>query len=238
MCPDKLKIGILGGMGPGASCNLYSKMIDICQKKYSAVQDTDYPEMIIYSIGLEGFDETGIVDAKLVLNQLVKGIGLLNNAGADFIVMACNTVHCFIDELREISKAPILSIVEETAKQVKKAKVSSVALLASETTYKMKLYDSVFENHGVKFSVPDNKQVPTKAILEVMSGNVSEKTKDELLFLINSFDTGAIVLGCTELPLAVSQKDTPIKVFDSLHILAESALEKCYNVMTVKNYTS
>lgn len=56
------KIGVLGGMGPGSSANFYYKIIHYCQKKYQAVQDTDFPPLIIYSLPLSEFDESGIVD--------------------------------------------------------------------------------------------------------------------------------------------------------------------------------
>jgi len=69
-------MGILGGMGPEASSSFYHKILDISQKKYSAVQDNHYPELLIYSLALEGFDETGIQDEKLVLKQLSDGINL------------------------------------------------------------------------------------------------------------------------------------------------------------------
>ncbi|MCD4705270.1 hypothetical protein K8R66_04310, partial [bacterium] len=66
-------IGILGGMGPSASANLYKKIIELAQKELQAEQDTDYPPMVIYNLPLFGFDETGIVDEELVQDQLIKG---------------------------------------------------------------------------------------------------------------------------------------------------------------------
>ena len=67
-------IGVLGGMGPEASADFYQRVIAIFQKQFGAVQDTDYPPMLIYSLPLTGFDETGIVDATVVLGQLIAGV--------------------------------------------------------------------------------------------------------------------------------------------------------------------
>ena len=175
------KIGVLGGMGPESTADFYKKIIEISQNKYSAVQDTDYPEMIIYSLPLVGFDETGIVDREAVLKQLVLGIKLLNKAGADFIIMPCNTVHYFIEKLRKISKVPILSIIEETAKKIKSDNISSVALLASETTYKLKIYDSALKKEKISFTLPNENQKKqlTSLILKVMAGKSGNGERQE-----------------------------------------------------------
>ena len=70
-------IGVLGGMGPEASADLFQRMLSICQQEFGAVQDTDYPSMLIASFPLTGFDETGIRDAGAVLGQLTANIQLL-----------------------------------------------------------------------------------------------------------------------------------------------------------------
>ena len=108
-------IGVLGGMGPAASATLYANMIEYAQSKYNAVQDTDYPPIIIYSLPLSGFDETGITDENLVKKQLIKGVQILEDAGCDSIVIACNTVHVFHDDMQKAVTIPVLHIVEETA---------------------------------------------------------------------------------------------------------------------------
>ena len=120
------KIGILGGMGPEASANLYKLIIRLSQEKYDAKQDPDYPPMIINSIGLRGFDETGITNEDLVLEQLISENNVLYKAGCSFIVMACNTIHYFIDELRKNSKIPIISIIEETVKNIKQDNINKI----------------------------------------------------------------------------------------------------------------
>ena len=57
--------------GPGASANFYSSLISLAQKNYGAIQDNDFPEISLHSIGLNGFDETGITDCELVKSQLI-----------------------------------------------------------------------------------------------------------------------------------------------------------------------
>lgn len=228
------KIGILGGMGPEASANFYYSIINYCQKKYQAVQDTDFPPMIIYSLPLFGFDESGIIDKKLVLKQLICGINTLINSGCDFIVIPCNTVHLFINELRKKSNIPIISIMEETIKKIKQENIGVVGLLGSETTLKFKLYQNLLDKNNINYISIKEEEYPiiTQLILEVMSGKIKNKTKNNVLLIIKRMQqqsANAIVLGCTEIPLAISQKDVNIKIYNTIQILAESAVNYSIN---------
>lgn len=223
-------MGVLGGMGPEASAEFLNLSIRISQTKYKAVQDTDYTPTVLLSIPFEDFDETGIRDIDSVLKQLKKRVATLNKIDSDFIVIPCNTAHCFIEELRKYSKVPVLSIIEETAKRIVCDNISTVGLLASETTYAMKMYDNALQKEGIKVILPDDtgKKNITQLILEVMSGKVTTRTKRNTLSLIERMQdksADGIILGCTEIPIAIKPQDVNIKLYDTLEILAESALE-------------
>lgn len=227
------KLGILGGMGPAASARFYQEIIFLAQQKYGAVQDTDYPPMVLYSLPLQGFDETGIVDTKKVLFQLQKGIRLLVHAGCEVIVIPCNTVHCFIDELRSCSPVPILSIVEETVKRVYEGGLSSVGLLASATTYALALYEQALSLRQLSCIIPskEGKDLVTQLIVKAMAGKTGEEeTVKNLLEEFEIPSVGGIILGCTELPLVIDQTMTKIPLYSSISILAEAALEYCRKV--------
>lgn len=221
-------IGVLGGMGPATSANFYCAMIKYAQQKYGAVNDTDFPQIIINSLPLQGFDETGVLDKKLVLNQLKKGIRTLENAGSDFIAIPCNTVHCFIDELRNDSNIPILSIIEETIKVIQEKKIEPIGILGSETTLKLKLYENGLKENNISFCTLREEHYPiiTALILGIMGGS-SVDNKDVLNIIAEmSKSTKGIILGCTELHSAIKQSDTTVTVFDSLNILAEAAVNE------------
>ncbi len=223
-------IGILGGMGPEASANLYSKMIKYTQHKYGAVQDSDYPPIIIYSMPLLGFDETGIVDKDAVKRQLIEGVKKLENAGCGLIIIGCNTVHIFFDEMQEAVKIPVLNIVEETKKKVLDFGYKKVGLFASESTSKTKLYQKRFAESGIEVIPPNERQqeVLNKVIEHVMGGN--QKTGDIIALKDIARDyikqgAEAIVMGCTEIPLAINQTYTDIKLFDTIEIIVQSAVD-------------
>ncbi len=231
------KIGVLGGMGPESSASFYKKIIRYCQKNYYAVQDSDFPPLFLYSLPLDGFNELGVVDEKVILKQLFHGLSVLKRSGCDFVVMPCNTIHCFIDELRTRFSIPILSIVEETIEKITGNKDNVVGLLGSDTTLKLNLYQGLLHKKGISCITPNEseKHHITSLILEVMSGKVENKTKKNFLSVINRMEeqsAKAVVFGCTEIPLAVSQEDVNIKVYDTLQILAESAVDysvtSCY----------
>ena len=230
MAKKNKTIGILGGMGPEASANLYSKMIKYTQHEYGAVQDSDYPPIIIFSMPLLGFDETGIVDQDSVKMQLIEGVRKLENAGCDLIIIGCNTVHIFFDEMQAAVNIPILNIVEETKKKVVDFGCKKVGLFASESTSKTKLYQKRFAESGIEVVSPDEKQqqILNKVIEHVMGGN--QKNDDVIALKDIARDyvrkgAEAVVMGCTEIPLAINQSHTDTKLFDTIEIIVQSAVD-------------
>jgi len=223
-------IGVLGGMGPEASANLYSKIIKYSQHAYGAVQDSDYPPIILYSLPLEGFDETGIADAMLVRRQLIAGVKRLESAGCDLIIIACNTVHVYYEEMQSAVKIPIFNIVEETKKSVLTSGYKTVGLFASESTSKLHLYEKSFDTANITVITPNEKQqkILNHVIEHVMGGN--QKTEDiialkEIAREYVRRGAEAIVMGCTEIPLAIDQTHTDMKLFDTIEILVQSAVD-------------
>ena len=217
-------------MGPEATANFYFKIINYCRKKYKAIQDIDFPAMVIYSLPLSGFDQSGIVDEKLVLSQLQQGMNILISSGCEFIVMPCNTVHYFIDQLRTSNNIPIISIIDETIKKVKETGAKMIGIVGSETTLKLKLYHNLLEKKNVICINPKNKDwiKITKLIFEIMQGKVRDTTKQKVITIMKEMvknSAEAVILGCTEIPLAISQKDVDLIVYDTLQILAEATVD-------------
>lgn len=223
-------IGILGGMGPEASANLYQKMIKYAQTRYGAVQDEDYPPIIVYSLPLDGFDEKGISDFPLVKKQLIEGVKRLEFAGCDLIVIACNTVHHFYPAMQGAVSIPILNIVEESLNRVKESGFQQIGLFASQSTVELKLYELAFEKKGIKVVLPNKHQQEklNRVIEKVMGGHqglhevISLK---EIAFEFMQRGAQAIVMGCTEIPLAINQTHTDIKLFDTIEIIVEAAVD-------------
>jgi len=231
----KKTIGILGGMGPEASAYFYNMLIKLAHKKYGAVQDTDFPPILIYNLTLFGWDETGITNAALVEKQLIQGVKKLELAGSDFIIIACNTVHIFYDAMQNAVNIPILNIVDETVDETVRKGYMSVGLLSSESTNKTGLYKNKLEEHGIKvFSVSDEQQeMLNKIILHVMAGEQGSSDVVVATKIINdliSQGAEAIILGCTELPLAINQTNVSIPLFNSNEIVIDRALSVAFTL--------
>lgn len=223
-------IGILGGMGPAASARLYQTIITLTQLKYQASQDTDYPPMIIYNLPLFGFDETGIVDNALVLNQLISGVQKLEKSGCDFIIIACNTVHYYYNEMCQAVKIPIINLIETASKQVWSKGYSIVGVLSSESTNKLGLYHESLHHFNIHLidTNPVEQETINNIILHVMSGNSSTIDTLNLVKIINHLTVqGAqgIILGCTEIPLAIKQDDIDVPLINPVEIISYKSLE-------------
>lgn len=228
-------IGVLGGMGAAASADFYARIVNIAQNKYKAEADNDFPPMWIYNLPVTGFDETGFVKPESVKIQMIDAIKNLTKAGSDFIVIPCNTAHYFYEEMQAAAPIPILNILEIGVKAVKDAGFFKVGLLNSQSTKLLNLYEHIFQKNHIKtVSTTDVEQARVNKIIgNVISGNQGQSDVKQLKKIINRYirnNAQAVVLGCTELPLAFSQKDCALPLINSVDLLAKAALNFSYNL--------
>ncbi len=213
-------------MGPEATIQFYSELIKICQIKYGAKYDNEFPEIIICNLPVPDVVE-GIKQPDKILKVLEKGIKTLERAGVDFIVVPCNTINYFYEDMVKMTKIPIYNIIEETAKIIK---YNKIGLLATETTIRTKLYKKSLDKYNVKLLLPNKnlRKLTNKIILNILEGKKYRKDKQVLLDIIKElkkYGAEAIVLGCTELPLIIKQSDTILPLFDTIKILADSTIK-------------
>ncbi len=230
--PTKI-IGILGGAGPAATANFFQDIVQIAQNKYGAEQDTDFAKVYLYNMPMVGFNETGFADAEMVKTQLIEGVKKLESWGADFITLPCNTVHHFTKDMREQISIPIISIVESTVSEIKNNNFKKVGILSSRSTRDLNLYKDAIEKSEIStISATDDEQNELdNVVLQVMAGKQGATEKEIMLRIINRMEAlGAegIVLGCTELPLAINQNDSALKLFNTINILANYAVDESY----------
>lgn len=223
-----LKIGVLGGMGPVATLEFYKNLLQICQTQYGCIQDDDFPQIIINSIPLVGFTEKGIEDEGLVKNLILTEAKKMQEV-ADFIVVPCNTVHYFYDEISTQINIPWLSLIQIIFEKITFTDVP-VALLSSEFTKESGLYKNLLAISGMPFiETTSDQQTTINGVIEkVMSSQNTIHDNHALNQIMKEMlDVGAksILLGCTELPIAHSNHFNKLKVYDSLDILAHATLE-------------
>ncbi len=229
-------IGVLGGMGPVASAETYMQIIRTCQRNYGAVEDVDFPEVMIYNLPLEQFDCIGFQDnnAERVVGQLSAGIKKLETAGASIIIIDCNTVHCFYDRLQATTSAEILNLIDITAKYVRTKGMHKVGVLCSRTSRRLGLYTIALAELGIEnFDVTEQEQnAVDAAILAVMADKVGYAECDAVNAVVKRmFESGAdaILLGCTEISFLLKERVDENRYIDSQRLAIVSAIEKWHS---------
>lgn len=232
---NRQPIAILGGMGPDASARLYQLMIELSRSEFGAVENDQYPEIIIDSVPVpEFFSNTQRAEeATFMLKDRVRK---LNNFQPGCFGLACNTAHTTLVDLEQETKIPFISIACEAAKEAVKRGYKKVGLLASPTTIFSGVYKTEFLNKDIKVILPDNEKIEElgEIIGQVISGEF-KKPKARLLKIADSLKkkkVDAIVLGCTELPL-VFPKNYSVPTLNTLEILAKSLLKNYYGAKYV-----
>lgn len=218
-------IGILGGMGPEATAELYLRLIRIFQQEYGAKYDDDFPEIIIINLPIPDVVEKP-TEEKRVEQMLVAAAQKLQTMGADIIAVPCNTVMSFLPSLQRAVSIQILNPVEEAAADVKRLGMATVGIIATEMTLSNQLYQEQMQE--TRFLIPDKKaqQQTTKIIMNILAGQKRDDDKMLLLDLIKTLkNSGAekVILGCTELPLLI--KDN-IDTIDTVGILAKAIVRE------------
>ncbi len=241
------RIGILGGMGPAATADLYLAIVALCQQRYGARYDSDYPQMIINSIPAPDVVERLVVErlpdeARLVA-MLEQGVQTLESAGADFVVIACNTVHAFHAELASAVSIPVLDLVEETVAAVHRAGHRRVGLLGTGMTLDRGIYRRPCQRRGVDLLEPDERQQRrlTELIMDILAGRYTQQRctarLSELMTELQNQGSEAVILGCTDLS-SVAPDQSPIPLYDTTQILARAALREATNPPTMTKPTS
>ncbi|AMM54460.1 aspartate/glutamate racemase family protein [Pyrococcus kukulkanii] len=220
------KIGIIGGTTPESTCYYYRKYIEISREKFEKYV---YPELIIYSINFKEFFQNpeGWEGRKRILINAAKA---LERAGAELIAFSANTPHIVFDDVQKEVNVPMVSIIDAVAEEVKRRGVKKVLLLGTKTTMTADFYINALREKGLEVVVPNDeeKEELNRIIFEELAFE-NLKSKDWIVNLIEKYakEEGieGVILGCTELPLAIKQGDVSIEVFDSAEIHMRKLIE-------------
>jgi len=230
-------IGILGGMGTQAGLDFCNKLAMINRGKI----DQKYPLFILYNkSNIPGRPEN-LHKYNKVLKSLVSGCLLLEKSKCKFIVIPCNTAHYWYDDLQKKIKIPIISMPKEVYLHAKNSckKNSKIGILATEGTLKTNIYNKFFNRNFNLISPKKSLQVSSvnKAIKYVKMGKIknAEKAIKPAINYLMKIKCAKIILGCTELPIAIFafksfKKIKLSKIFlDPNLILSNVAMKKYKN---------
>lgn len=222
------KIGILGGMSPESTSAYYEYITRTYTERFG---DFSYPEIIIYSVSFQPFVDWPAADRwDLVANALAESANRLEKAGADFVVIATNTMHIVFDEIQAQVNIPMLSLLNAVGHAIQKKNITKVGLLGTRFTMHNTFYGEALHKYGIDVIVPEGDDAVTVNQViydELVKGIISPESKRKFLAITKKLQArGAqgVILGCTEIPLLINTEDTDLPLFDTTTIHAEAAL--------------
>ena len=222
-------IGILGGVGPETTSKIYHSIIDAFKKN----KFETYPSIVIYNLpfpfSIEDDVIIGGINSQRMLPYLIKGAEILQKAGADFGILPCNTLHKYIDEIRDSSSLLFLSILDEAILELVSMKIKTVGILATETTVNDKLYNRILENNGIDFIYPTKIQQKrlNGIILGLINNKMNKNREGEIEKICSDLEkkgADAILLACTDLQAAEFSAQIPI--VDTTEILIRASIRE------------
>jgi len=226
-------IGVLGGMGPEATLSCFEKII----RNTPAGSDQEHFRVVIdNNPKVPDRIKAILEDGESPLPVLIDGCRSLERAGADFAIIPCVTVHYFLEQLKESSPLPILSILDVVVDYICRhhPKMNKFGLMATNGTVQSGIFQKRLAQAGLDCIVcpPDTQKQVIAAILDIKKTIPTRSreiiTADLAAATEKLVELGAegIIAGCTEIPLYLQNKDVRVPYFDSLLILALASIHR------------
>lgn len=229
------KLGLVGGMGPESTIPYYHNIVYGVQEKSGKEL---FPNLTIESVNVfevlslcreQKYDE--------LTDYLICAIDNLIKCGADFVALSANTPHIVFDRLKERATVPLVSIIETTRDEAVRQDKKRLGLLGTIFTMKGDFYKKPFYDSDIEIVVPTDEEmdlVNERIASELERGIVKDETLKEFQKIIermrNENGIEAVILGCTELPLLLNDKVSPVPCLDTMQIhvsrLIDLILEK------------
>jgi len=230
-------IGLIGGMS-WESSKVYYELIN--KKVNDCLGGFHSCDCIMHSVDFAVIEKLQHEDSWEELNKIMADSAQrLERAGAEFIVLCTNTMHLCSEAIVKSISIPFLHIAEATGLEIVKRDMKKVALLGTRFTMEKDFYKEVLKTkYGIEVIVPDERErevIHNIIYKELVHGQIKDESRKNFQIIINrlaSEGAEGAILGCTEIPLLISDKDVKIPTFDTTTIHAEKAVEwviNCYN---------
>lgn len=223
------KLGLIGGIGPESTVAYYRKVIHGVQARTGK---ENLPPLSIES--LNAFTVFSLCRARQfdqLADYVLGAIRSLAAGGADMVALTGNTPNIVMDRVLPLSPIPIVSAIEATCHAAQERGAKKVGLLGTVFTMTNTFFKTPFEDRGIQVSVPSDSQIAriqTKIETELEHGIVKEDTRQEFEAIIRDLKQREgidhIVLACTELPLILSDDNSPVPCLDTVEIHVESLI--------------
>jgi aspartate racemase len=226
---DMKTVGLLGGMSWESTAHYYRAINEGVKRQLGGLHSA---KIAMYSVDfsqIEALQQQG--DWQGAAEILIEAAQRVQSAGADFLLICTNTMHKVAPQIEEAIDIPLLHIADATAEVLVSASIQTVGLIGTAFTMEQSFYKGrLTGRHSLNVLVPNeaDKLIIHEVIYqELCLGEVHKASKQAYLRIIDSLSeqgAEAVILGCTEIGMLVSQDDTPVRLFDTTAIHAESAV--------------
>jgi aspartate racemase len=220
-------IGILAGMGPRSTGPFLDLVVTACQEIYGARHDIDFPKMLICSQPAPFYEDRPIDHAALEAATL-DGLKHLESAGADFLAIACNTVHIYYPRLAASVSVPLLNIVELAVAAVPKS-ARAVALVAARPTVDAGMFQSALKAAGhevIDLGWQSSVDAMLSAVRETTDPEAFRRLWAPLLEQARDAGVETVLVACLDLSGVVRFATTPLTIVDAANCLARAVVEQ------------
>ena len=226
MTTSRKTVGVLGGMGPEATVDFMTKVIALTP----ADRDQDHIHMIVdHNPTVPSRQDAILAGGEDPGPELAAMARRLEAAGADFLVIPCNTAYAFREGIIEAVETPLVSIIDETIAALPKD-CGTVGLLATDGCLRAGVYQEAIFERGISGVEPSREEMQElmQSVYAIKAGDTGEAIAASLRRLAMALvDRGAdaVIVGCTEIPLVLSKKDLDVPLLSSTDILAERTVQ-------------
>ncbi len=217
------KIGLIGGIGPASTVEYYLKIIEKSRKNCG---DNIYPEIVIDSVNMSLHDRAlGEKDYDELCNYLLGSLSHLKAAGAEIAAITANAEHIVWDMICDRFPLPVISIVEAVVREIERKKFKKVLVFGTSFVLKSGLYENALKQHEIIPIIPtdsDSEIIGNLIYPNLENGLVIPDDKQKLIRMAEKYifeeKADSLLLGCTELSLAISSCDVDVPILDTTEI--------------------
>ena len=223
-------IGMIGGMSWESSIEYYRIINETVKERVGGLHSA---RSVMYSVDfaeIEALQHTGRWDE--ATQAMIEAARHVEAGGADFLIICTNTMHKMADEVEVAIGIPLLHIADATAETIKSQGLTKIGLLGTKFTMEEDFYGGrLVEKHGLDVLIPaaEDREIVHRVIYdELVLGEIKSESREAYKKIIEKLITAGaqgIILGCTEIGLLVTAKDSRVPLFDTTYIHAVSAVE-------------
>lgn len=223
-------IGLIGGMSWESTVTYYQIINETVRDGLGGLHSA---KILLYSVEFAEIEECQAKGEWERSGEILADAAMrLESAGADFIVICTNTMHKVVSQIQAKIKIPIIHIADVTAEALLRDGITRVALLGTKYTMTQDFYKERLVQRGISVMIPNEKEIEKVNDViynELCCGIVSGESRDyyfQLIMRLKEEGAQAVILGCTEIGLLISQTNSVLPVYDTTWIHARTAAEK------------